>query len=173
MHDLYCSLVHEKTDKHSFEEAIQLLYNLMPQRNIPFERHLFQKIEQAQQETVTEFVCWLPHQASNCNFGANIDERIRDQVQVIEKCNSGELRAKFLEKVDLKPLDVLSIARAHEAVRERLEAMEPNFADNHEINVLRTRIDKTKLFCFACGKPRPFPTRSIMPCKRKKMYSMR
>ena len=37
--DLYYSVVDEKTDKHSFEEAMQLLNdNLMPQRNIPFER---------------------------------------------------------------------------------------------------------------------------------------
>ena len=129
--DLYYSLVDEKTDKHSFEEAMQLLIdNLMPQRIIPFKRHFFRQVEQAQQGTVTEFVCRLCHIANNCNFGAAIDEHIRDHI--IEKCNSRELRAKFLEKADLKLLDVLSIARAHEAVRERLEAMdcpmEPNFA---------------------------------------------
>ena len=63
---------------------------------------------------------------------------------------------KFLEKAELKLLGVLSIARAHEAVRERLEAMdcpvEPKLADNHKINGVHTRIDKTKLFCFACAK---------------------
>ena len=108
MQDLYYSLVNEKTDKHSFEEAMQLLNdNLMPQCNVPFERHLFRQIEQAQQEAVTEFVCRLRHQASHCDFGAAIDEHIRDQI--VEKCNSRELRAKFLEKTDLKLLDVLFI----------------------------------------------------------------
>ena len=84
-----------------------------------------------------------------------VDENIRDQV--IEKCNSRELLAKFLEKAHLKLLDVLSFARVHEAVRERLEAMdrpmEPNLADNHEINVVRTTIDKSKLFVMPAEKP--------------------
>ena len=66
------------------------------------------------------------------------------------------MRAKLLEKADLKLLDALSIARAYEAVRKRQEAMncsmEPYLADNRKINIVRTRIDKTKLFCYACGK---------------------
>ena len=148
--------------------------NLMAQRNIPFERHLFRQIEQAQQEMVTEFICRLRHQASNCDFGAAIDEYIRNQI--IEKCDSRELREKFLEKAGLKLLDVLSIARVHEAVRERLEAMdcpmEPNLADNYEINVVHTRIAKSKLFCFACGKAGHFQRDPQCPAKRKK-YSMR
>ena len=69
----------------------------------------------------------------------------------------------------------LSIVRAHEAVRERLEAMdrpmEPNLADNHEINVVRTRIDKTKLFCFACEKAGHF--QGDPQCPEKKRYLMR
>ena len=72
--DLYYSLVDEKTDKHSFEEAIQLLNdNLMPQRNTPFKRHMFRQIEQVPQETATEFDCRLGHQAKNWNFGVAID----------------------------------------------------------------------------------------------------
>ena len=155
MQDLYYSLVDEKTDKHSFEEAMQLPSdNLMPQRNIPFRKTFVLKDRTSATGNGTEFVCRLRQQANICNFSATIDEHIRDKI--IEKCNSGELRAKFLEKSTRKLLDFFAVARAYEAIRERLETMdrpmEPNFADNHEINVVHTRIDKTKLFCYACGK---------------------
>ena len=64
--------------------------------NLPFERHLFRKMEQAQNETVDQFVPRLRQKAISCGFG-NVDEAIRDQI--IEKCRSMHLRRKFLEKL--------------------------------------------------------------------------
>ena len=82
--------------------------------NLPFERHLFRKMEQAQNETVDQFVSRLRQKAISCRFG-NIDEAIRDQV--IEKCRSMHLRRKFLEKSgNILLKDLQDVARAFEAV---------------------------------------------------------
>ena len=94
----------------------------MPQCNIPFEMHLFRQITQLENESMNEFIIRLRHQASNRNFGNTLDEQIRDQV--VEKCYSRDLRAKFLEKTDLKLTDIAAIAKSFEAVANQLKSMD-------------------------------------------------
>ena len=169
--DLYYSLVAEDSDKNSFEEALKLLNeNLLPQCNIPFERHLFRQMTQSEQETVSEFICRLRHQASNCDFGAAVDDHIRDQI--IEKCNSRVLRAKLLEKADLKLSDLISTAKAFEAVGEQLRVMDqPSQSITSvpvAVNALRNKPDRSKLLCYACGKPGHFQKDPLCPARGKR-----
>jgi len=169
--DYYYSIVEEETDKFSYEEAVKILNDhFTPQSNIPFERHLFRQMEQLQHETVSEFVCRLRHQASNCNFGGNTDEQIRDQV--IDKCRSRDLRAKFLEKADLKLTDVVSMARAFEAVGEQLKLMdrpaEPGLPSDYGVNAVQNKIDKNKLTCYACGRSGHFQRDEQCPARGKR-----
>ena len=119
----------------------------MPQCNIPFERHLFRQIRQLENELVNEFICRLRHQASNCNFGNALDEQIRDQV--VEKCYSRDLRAKFLEKTDLKLTDIAAIAKSFETVAVQLKSVDKpvEFGANDEegsedINTVRTELER-------------------------------
>ncbi|KAI0242112.1 hypothetical protein LSAT2_014851, partial [Lamellibrachia satsuma] len=79
-------------------------------------------MEQAQNETVDQFVSRLRQKAISCGFG-NVDEDIRDQV--IEKCRSMHLRRKFLEKSgNILLKDLQDVARAFEAVDLQMKAME-------------------------------------------------
>ena len=80
----------------TFDQTVQTLDGYFdPQMNLPFDRHLFRKMEQAQHETVDQFVSRLRQKEILCGFG-NVDEAIRDQI--IEKCRSMHLRREFLEK---------------------------------------------------------------------------
>jgi hypothetical protein len=65
--------------------------------NVLYQRYVFRKITQTNIETVEQFITKLRKQAMFCDF-ANVDEQIRDQLQVIEKCRSHRILAKLLER---------------------------------------------------------------------------
>lgn len=76
----------DETPVDVFEQALQMLnQHFAPQVNYTFERHIFRKIEQKENETVDQYVIRLKQQASMCNF-MNADEEIL--TQIIDKCRS-------------------------------------------------------------------------------------
>lgn len=106
----------------SYAETMEILDSyFVPKSNIPFERYLFRQICQ-ENETVDQFVCRLRQRAASCEFGTATDDYIRDQV--IDKCQSTQLRRKYLEKDNVKLEDCLKIARAYEAVDHQVKTME-------------------------------------------------
>ena len=115
---LYFALVGEGTEK-PYAEAVKILDDhFTPQANVPFERHLFNKMEQAGSETVDQFVCQLRQKAATCEF-AETNETIRDQL--IDGCRDVALRKKFLVKMGVVELKSLTdIACTHEAVEQQL-----------------------------------------------------
>ena len=109
-----------------FADTLKVLDDyFIPKANIPFERHLFRQIAQDSSETVDQFVCRLRQRAltgCSCDFGANDDDYIRDQL--IDRCYSSHMRRKFLEKEGtVKVDDLLKIARTQEAVNRQMKVM--------------------------------------------------
>ena len=128
----------------TFDQTVQTLDGyFQPQMNLPFERHLFRKIEQAQNETVDQVVPLLRQKAISRGFD-NVDEVIRDQV--IEKCRSMHLRRKFLEKSgNILLKDLQGVARAFEAVDLQLKAMEnPGASTDAQVNAVNKNKPKWK-----------------------------
>jgi len=120
--DVFFTLVGEDEAK-SYADTLKLLNeHFIPKSNIPFERHVFRRIEQGSAETMDSFVCRLRQQARNCEFGTMEDDYIRDQI--VDKCYSSQLRRKLLEKETLTLTAVLNTARAYESVTHQLSAME-------------------------------------------------
>ena len=158
LQDIYFALVGEGTEK-PYAEAVKILDDhFTPQANVPFERHLFHKMEQASGETVDQFVCRLRQKAATCEF-TETNEAIRDQL--IDGCRDIALRKKFLEKtgvVDLKSLT--DIARAHEAVEQQLRQM-----SLHESTAAPGRVN-------ALAKQKP-PRSAKKPTKEKHSNSQR
>ena len=115
MQEVYYTLVDENEDEKTYKQTVTALNKyFIPKSNVPLERHLFRQLAQSADETVDQFVCRLRQQAVTCDFGAAKNDHIRDQV--IEKFLSDNLRRKFLEKDILQLSDVLTMAKAHEAV---------------------------------------------------------
>ena len=93
-----------------------------PQRNIPFERHMFIQATQDPSETMDMYVTRLKRLAQTCDYGTLSDEMIRDQV--LQKCYSTRLRRRLLREETLT-LDVfLHIARALEASDRQAQQIE-------------------------------------------------
>ena len=101
--DIYYSLAGE--GEKNYTDTLKLLDDhFLPNKNVPFERHLFRQISQKGDETMDQFVCRLRKQAAYCDFGANEDDHLRDQI--IDKCHSCKLRRKLLERQGLLLGDV-------------------------------------------------------------------
>lgn len=99
--------------------------------NTTFQRHLFRKISQNEQESVAQFASRLRKAAASCNFGDKIDDYIRDQI--VECCKSDHFRRKLLEQGnDLTLASTLREAATFEAVEIRQKEMSQTV--NHEAN---------------------------------------
>ena len=185
--NVYFALVEEDEEK-SFDETVELLDdNFLPLVNVPFERHQFRQECQKSNETVDQFVCRLRHKASRCEY-TDVNEMICDQV--IDKCNSHDLRKKFLEKQCEKALnlaDVLKIARTFEAVDRQSGAMKltasavksaapqtnmvrrSNWKSSHSDTQTfkRSYSRNGNISCYACGGFGHMSTWDCCPAKNK------
>lgn len=47
--------------------------------NIPFKRHVLCQMQQLEEETIGQFVCWVHQQAISCEFGS-LDENGHDEI---------------------------------------------------------------------------------------------
>lgn len=65
----------------SYDELIKILKShFMPQVSIIYRRFLFHKRIQKADETISEYITELRQLAEECNFGATLTERLRDQL---------------------------------------------------------------------------------------------
>ena len=72
----------------------KLDHQFRAEENIPFERHVFRQMAPNEEEPVDKYLVRLRQQARHCNFGAALEERLRDQS--IEKLTDMELRKEIV-----------------------------------------------------------------------------
>ena len=92
------------------EAAAALNAHFQPQVNVTFQRHVFRRECQKADETVSQFVIRLRKLAQHCEFRAQSDAFIRDQV--VDKCISKILRTQLQAERDLTLDRLLTLARA-------------------------------------------------------------
>lgn len=106
--DVYNEVALHKLDKY-----------FAPKQSKAYERHLFRLMKQEEGERFEKFLLKLRDQVGKCNF-TDSDEHLIDQV--VEKCNSAELRKRILSVGDTITLDQIIIeANALEAVDRQLQ----------------------------------------------------
>ncbi|XP_053376976.1 uncharacterized protein K02A2.6-like [Mercenaria mercenaria] len=120
--EIFGTLTETGEDK-DYDKAVEKLTDYFkPKKNIAYERHIFRCEIQRESETVEQFSTRLKHLALTCEYGDIKDDMIRDQI--VDKCQSHELRRKFLTVEDLKLPKLLDIARAYEGACARAEKIE-------------------------------------------------
>ncbi|XP_048482951.1 uncharacterized protein LOC125489811 [Plutella xylostella] len=176
------SAVTPETDE--FQVAVEALDNFFrPKQNKTFERHVFRLIKQDEGESFEKFLVKLRDQASKCKFDKP-DDHIIDQI--IERCQSSELRKKILIMGETVTLDkVITEANTLEVVNQQLSCYEQKIKENtkdENVNSIinrNTRVIKndrrveegtSKPKCGRCGNFTHSPNDLKCPAKEKKCH---
>lgn len=132
-----------------FEETVRILTEYFkPRKSTVFERFKFRQMIQSKNESIDQFVTRLKSQGAKCEF-SNVEENIRDQL--IDKCNSGGLRSKMLEKQEATLKEILDIARAMECVDLQKRHIEGDHGDDNVCALKNGKNNTRTLRCFNCG----------------------
>ena len=103
----------------TYDEAVAALNaHFQPQVNVTFQIPVFRSESQKVDETVLQFVVRLRKLAQHCEFGAQTDAFIRDQV--VDKYISKKLRTQLLAERDLTQDRLLTLAQAKNRVSNKL-----------------------------------------------------
>lgn len=155
-----------------FSIAIQKLDEYFsPKQSKVYERHLFRQLKQLPDEKFEKFLVRLRHQASKCQF-SNQDEQIIDQI--VEKCNSEDLRKKILKTGDSMTLnEIVTEANVLEALNRQLENFEKKSTDAPSINKIFTEPGRSRPYkrtieqCGRCGSTKHFARDKNCPARGK------
>ena len=109
----------EKADVSSCIAALEAYFK--PQRNVVYERFVFNSCVQTAAETVDGYVNRLRKLASSCAFGALTDELIRDRLVI--GLNDTATKGKLLREQALDLNKALRIARSSEVADMQLKSM--------------------------------------------------
>ncbi|XP_039764231.1 uncharacterized protein LOC120636739 [Pararge aegeria] len=114
-YELMCDLCSpDNPEDKEFEQLVMLVReHLEPKRSEIAERHVFRQRRQAETENVGAFLQNLEHLATHCNFGALLEENIRDQF--VSGLRSEEMRSRLFAEPTIDYKKAVELALALEA----------------------------------------------------------
>ena len=141
------------------------------EENIPYERHVFRQLTQREGETADQFIVRLQKQARHRDFGAGLNDHLRDQL--IEKLTNFELKRKLLEHRNITLEEALNKARAWEAAGRQATNMSTSLrqVEGDNVNAVRGRQDwqgEKGRKCYNCGREGHLARDSNCPAKGRK-----
>ena len=109
-----------------------------PQKNVVYERFLFNSSTQAPDESFNVYLHKLRKLAATCNFGALTDEMIRDRIVIGVKDMS--LKGRLLREHGLSLVKAVELSKASEIAKERLHKLEKGERKtSEEVNFVRSK----------------------------------
>lgn len=141
----------------SFDRSVELLrehLKIMP--SVTAERSKFRSCLQKENQTVGQFMLELQKLSENCQFGANLEEALRDQI--VHGLYDQNLKKKLFREPDLNYQKTLSIIRAWESARISLDAEGKinesgvNFVRDRKVkNKIVENLNREEIKCTCCG----------------------
>eukprot|EP00057_Strongylocentrotus_purpuratus_P001926 XP_003723494.1 PREDICTED: uncharacterized protein K02A2.6-like [Strongylocentrotus purpuratus] len=110
-----------------------------PKKNILYESIVFRRTTQQADESVDQYCTRLRQIATKCEFG-NLDRELK--TQIIEGCNSDQLRRKALER-DMSLTDLLELARSLSLSASRAAEVRRERSGSASVNKVFTRHERT------------------------------
>ncbi|XP_048005105.1 uncharacterized protein K02A2.6-like [Leguminivora glycinivorella] len=93
-----------------------------PKTNISFERYIFYKIEQNEDEPFNDFMTRIKTQAIKCDFGSLLDEMLKDKI--VFGIKSTQIREKLLTEDELTLTKAINICKTSEQASKQLDEFE-------------------------------------------------
>ena len=155
----------------NYEKAVyRLTQYLNPRRNVVMEQFSFSQARQVKGETISQYVTRLRILATYCEFGTIEDKEIVRQV--IQGCESTNLRRSFLKEPGLAINRLLDIGGVHDTIETHLDIVEgrdrgpcdslgaiqhKEKSDGYKFRELKgnTKSYDKKMACFKCGYKYP------------------
>ena len=163
-YDIYDNLLVAGTAE-TFEAAVEILDgHFSPKKNIDYEVYLFRKLKQEQDETIHQFYVRAKQQGNKCDFGAQIDKEIKQQL--VLSTNNNKLRRYAFKNTEVSLKDFLIYAKQLEDAEQKADEVEKTNKQEEEVNKLTRKVSKfgknpkpgirTSHFerdktCFRCG----------------------
>ena len=101
-----------------------------PQRNVVYERYVFNSCVQSVEESVDVYVNRLRKLASSCEFGALTDELIRDRLVIGVK--DRDLKGRLLRQKGLSLQKAIEMCKSNEITKQQLKSLENEEKKPHE-----------------------------------------
>ena len=123
--NIYNSFVLSDDDKKDLKAIITHFDEyFLPQRNIIYERFIFNSANQKETESIEEYVTKLKNLANSCEFGILKEDLIRDRFVI--GLNSDSIREKLLLEPKLMLKDAIEVAKSHEQTKKQIESLKEN-----------------------------------------------
>lgn len=151
--EIYNSFALDDADKNNLQVIKEKFKDYFaPKTNISFERYIFFKIEQGEDEQFNEFLTRIKTQASKCEFINLLDEMLKDKI--VFGIRSNQVREKLLTEDKLDLNKAISICKTSEQASKQLDEFEcKNKSD--KVLALRNKSVKNKqneyFDCKRCG----------------------
>lgn len=151
-----------------FKEAIRLLdAHFAPLNNIPYERCVFRKMTQQENEPLEKFIHRLRDQGRLCDYGAAMEMRITEQV--FDNCVSDALREAILKKKLMTVQEIAEEGRVLETVKRNRDQLKKP-AEESQLSLVKKqgREDRNEDVCFRCGNVGHYARDKKCPARSKR-----
>ena len=169
-YDIYDNLLVTRTDQ-TYDTAVALLdAHFNPKKNVDYEVYLFRKLKQEQDENMHQFYVRVKQQGNKCDFGANTEKEIKQQL--VLSTNNNKLRRYAFKNTEVSLTDFLTYAKQLEDSELKADEVAKTNKQEEEVNKLTRQLSKfgknrnlgtgTSHFksgntCFRCGGIYPHP----------------
>lgn len=147
-----------------YKEAIRLLdAHFAPLSSVPYERVMFRRMKQQENETLEKFIHRLRDQGRLCEYGEALEMRITEQV--FDNGNSDALREAILKKKLMTVPEISEEGRVLETVKRNRDEMKKPEGEN-SVNLVRK--PKPGDVCHRCGNSGHYASDKKCPAKAQK-----
>eukprot|EP00731_Ephydatia_muelleri_P033663 Em0034g45a len=134
-------------DKSMLELTAVLKKHFEPKPIVIAERFYFHRRNQAVGESIVEYVAELRRLATNCKFGAYLDEAMRDRL--VCGLRDDDTQKRLLSEEDLTFARAAEIAQSREAAQLNVQQLKETSV---AVKTVSSRVDKQFRRCPHCGK---------------------